>query len=144
MCIWVLLEQSQQITICSSSPPAKQFSFLPLILLLIIHQFPVTPIYSPEIASCCILNWIFKLGFSSGLGAPDCRFTIPFRFGSFWGVILPTSHVNTCQVRENSSNRLCGYHLWSQGEASSSQAGYWSSLVELPQQLGAGILLVLF
>lgn len=58
-------------------------------------QFHVTPSHSPEIASCCILNWMFKLGFSSGLGAPDWRFTMPFRFGSFWGVILPTSHVNT-------------------------------------------------
>lgn len=38
---------------------------------------------------------MLRLGFSSGLGAPDCKFTSPLRLGSFCGVIFPTSHVST-------------------------------------------------
>lgn len=58
----------------------------------------------PEIASCWILNCMLRLGFSSGLGAPDCKFTSPLRLGSFCGVIFPTSHVSTLKRHEKTNN----------------------------------------
>lgn len=45
-------------------------------------------------AICWILNWMLMVGFSSGLEAPACRLMVPFRLGSFCGLILPTSHDN--------------------------------------------------
>lgn len=51
----------------------------------------------PDMASCWILNWMLKVGFSSGLEAPVCRLMDPFRLGSFWGLILPTSHDKSCE-----------------------------------------------
>lgn len=37
----------------------------------------------PEMASCCILNWMLIDGFSSGLDAPVWRLIEPFKLGSF-------------------------------------------------------------
>lgn len=48
----------------------------------------------PEMAICWILNWMLMVGFSSGLEAPACRLIVPFRLGSFCGLILPTSQDN--------------------------------------------------
>jgi len=56
----------------------------------------VSPV--PEIAICWILNWMLMEGFSSGLEAPACRLMDPFRVGSFWGLIFPTSHVNIWSI----------------------------------------------
>lgn len=50
----------------------------------------------PEMAICWILNWMLMVGFSSGLEAPACRHMVPFRLGSFWGLIFPTSHDRSC------------------------------------------------
>lgn len=47
--------------------------------------------YSPEMASCWILNCRLIVGFSSGLEAPTWRPIVPFRLGSFCGFIFPTS-----------------------------------------------------
>lgn len=46
----------------------------------------------PDIASCWILNCRLMVGFSSGFDVPACRLMLPFRLGSFWGFIFPTSH----------------------------------------------------
>lgn len=48
----------------------------------------------PEMAICWILNWILMVGFSSGFEAPACRLMVPFRLGSFCGLIFPTSQDN--------------------------------------------------
>lgn len=45
-------------------------------------------------AICWILNWMLMVGFSSGLEAPACRLMVPFKLGSFCGLIFPTSHDN--------------------------------------------------
>lgn len=55
----------------------------------------------PDMASCWILNWMLKVGFSSGLEAPVCRLMDPFRLGSFWGLILPTSHDKSWENKGN-------------------------------------------
>lgn len=75
--------------------------------LLVLFQTPSPNLPSmpskhvlPEIASCWILNCMLRFGFSSGLGAPDCKFTSPLRLGSFCGVILPTSHASTLKTQE--------------------------------------------
>lgn len=56
----------------------------------------------PEMAICWILNWMLMVGFSSGLEAPACRLMVPFRLGSFCGLILPTSHVNNWPKQKTS------------------------------------------
>lgn len=48
----------------------------------------------PEMAICWILNWILMVGFSSGFEAPACKLMVPFRLGSFCGLIFPTSQDN--------------------------------------------------
>lgn len=59
----------------------------------------------PEMAICWILNWILMVGFSSGLDAPACRLMVPFRLGSFCGLILPTSHVNNWFKKKKNAPR---------------------------------------
>lgn len=63
--------------------PAQQRTF---------HFFTSQSLYLPDIASCWILNCRLMVGFSSGFDVPACRLTLPFRLGSFWGFIFPTSH----------------------------------------------------
>ncbi len=82
-------------------------------------------VFSPEMAICWILNWMLIVGFSSGLEAPACRLMVPFRLGSFCGLILPTSHVNIWQnIKHQDGNEItttyinnlslfenCSFHL---------------------------------
>lgn len=77
----------------------------------------------PEIASCWILNCMLRLGFSSGLGAPDCKFTSPLRLGSFCGVIFPTSHASTFKRQEKKIWTMCWRHAPTQNEAVFWKAG---------------------
>lgn len=58
----------------------------------------------PEMAICWILNWMLMEGFSSGLEAPVCRLMVPLRLGSFWGLILPTSQLNSCTTGQGVKN----------------------------------------
>lgn len=55
-------------------------------------------------AICWILNWMLMVGFSSGLDAPACRLIVPFKLGSFCGLILPTSHDNNWKKTQFFSN----------------------------------------
>lgn len=43
------------------------------------------------------------VGFSSGLEAPACRLMVPFKLGSFCGLIFPTSHDSIYQKAQEIS-----------------------------------------
>lgn len=67
----------------------------------------------PEMAICWILNWILMVGFSSGLDAPACRLMVPFRLGSFCGLILPTSHVNNWFKKKKKCTKMTELNILS-------------------------------
>ena len=72
-------------------------------------------------ASCWILNCRLIVGFSSGLEAPAWRLMVPFKLGSFWGFIFPTSQDSISKEKEKRKlwwklhlrrlSSLCSYDL---------------------------------
>lgn len=77
------------------------------------HSREYSDSHLPDIASCWILNCRLMVGFSSGLEVPACRLMLPFRLGSFWGFIFPTSHDSNFKEKKTAAvKQKCWNRPW--------------------------------